>query len=186
MITMRNILIVIALCNVLFLGGLWFGYQKMSEHKAQYEQLSQDIAKEEATRKNAAMLRRTLDTILPARAKLDSFFYEHSDDDGVRFVEQIEDLARLSGVELQVSGANFTGTPGSAVFRMNTRISGTWTQVNRFMYFLEAFPARVSVVQWFVQSEGSARDLTQSTRWGGVVNFDLMSIKEPTAQHAGN
>jgi hypothetical protein len=183
---MRNILLVIAVLNILLIGGLWFGYQSMSDHRAEYERLTGDIAKEETTRKSAASLRRTLEAILPARTKLDSFFYQHSDDDGVRFVEEIEDLARITGVELQVSGANFTGIPPDAVFRMDTRVVGTWTQVNQFMQLLEKFPARVLVTRWFVQSENSAKELTPNSRWSGVVDFDLMSIKEPTDQHAGN
>ena len=182
---MRNILIVIGVLNVLLIGGLWFGYQAMNDHRAEYEQLSLDIMKEEATQKNAATLLRTLETIQPARAKLDNFFYEHSDDDGVRFVEEIEGLARITGVNLMVSVANFSGTPPNTIFRMNAQVNGTWTQVNRFMRLLEVFPAHVLVTRWSFISAGGAKDLALNTPWGGVINFDLMSVKE-SAPYAGN
>lgn len=167
--------------NVLLGGGLWYALGVVDNLRAEEARLRQEIARANADRDSAATLAEMLRTTANDRAKLDAYFYEHNVEEGLRFVKEIEALARRAGVTMTTSMADFSDSEPEAPFRMDLQISGTWPQYYHFIRMLETFPARVTIGQVNAQQGSvSAGSGEGGALWSGGVSMQLTSVKGTT------
>lgn len=167
---------VVLLLDLALAGGLYFGWDRLASAKSESAAVRQEIATERMNATKSTTLTQTLAAIAPLRARLHEFFYIHDDEDGLRFVKEIESLARIAGVDAYVQGADFAGSAPNTVFRMNIRFAGSLANVYRYLGLLESFPARIALVRYNIRVEerGSSEE-----KWGGDVSVELRSIREP-------
>ncbi|HSE34984.1 MAG TPA: hypothetical protein VLB83_02575 [Candidatus Paceibacterota bacterium] len=169
---------VIALDAVLA-GGLWYASTLMQELKASEKDITQKLARLDSDAERQAIMRRTLGSVEEERKRLDPFFYDSTDESGLDFVKQIEQLGKTSGVALTVNTATFTGTVPNR-FRMDLQFTGSWSSVYHFVHLLETFPARLSISRINLTANNNAKDLPPDGVWGGNVSIELLSIRTDT------
>lgn len=166
----------ILLLDAALAGGLWYASTLMQELKASEADITQKLARLDANAERQATMRRTLGSVEEERKRLDPFFYDGTDESGLEFVKQIEQLGKLSGITLDVNTATFTGTTPNR-FRMDLRFSGSWPRVYHFVHLLETFPARLSVTRINLTADANAKDLLPEGNWSGNVTIELLSIR---------
>ncbi len=164
-------LIAVACLNIALVVAGWFGYSAMASRKAEASTLREQVMAEKLRASQSSRLQDTLKEVAASRAQLNEYLYENSDEDGLRFVKEIEVLAKTTGVNVTISGADFVGTPPNLTFHMALHIDGTLTNINQFMRLLETFPARLVVPSFSLQLGANDTGSIELT-------INLLSVRE--------
>ncbi len=169
--SLRTILILMFLIDLLGLGGLWYGYTVMQSEKSKEIELRKELLVQEQEGKLTSAQKRMLTSTKLDRELLSQFIFEPSDEDQIDFISRIERLgtsttkATVETVSLEIGKTNILSGEFS--------IKGTWPQVYHTLRLLEEFPARVVITRFDAREAGSGM-------WTSSVKLDLLSMKGAT------
>lgn len=170
-----RILIVLLLLDVLGLGGLWFGYTTIGTKETERAQLQSELADEKQKTAQSGSLQKALKQAEKEHSVLARYFYDSREESQIKFVSQIEKLGTTtSGALVETKSFDLSGG-GSPRFHSEIALSGTWTEIYRFLRLIEAFPARV-IINRFSASGGM--DSATGEHWSGTISIDVVSLKK--------
>lgn len=175
--TRTSIVILAILLSLSALGaaGLWYGYEYVVSMKDRERDLAQKIAIETERAARLQSLKGTFDRASGEKSKLEQYFFDVSEEDWLRFVEEMGSLARASGAIVDI-----TSDPppvGATSLAATIKFSGTWSEVYRLLRLIETYPARVTFREFSAQAEGTPRDANRSTSWTGTIKVELLSVR---------
>lgn len=165
-----NMLIVLLVLDLAGLGGLWYGYTIMQEGKEEAITLQKGLDEEEQKGQGVADMRRTLSLAEKDYQLLAPYLYDASEESQIRFISEIEGLG-ISTTGALVETRTFdlvSGTPKS--FHGEFSLTGTWSQLYRFLRLIEEFPGRIVVGRFDVRAANAGT-------WEGGMTLDLISLK---------
>lgn len=155
-------------------GGMVYGFSVLTQWKQNEQAIRQEIEQEDLRSRRLSSLKNSFERVKEDEAKLDGYFYHGSEEDWLRFVTNMEQLARYSGVAAQTTANDFV--PGKP-FGVTMNISGSWKDCYRFFRFLETFPTRLVIRSFSIQGEGNPVDAKVDAKWTGVVSIELASVR---------
>lgn len=173
--TSTIVLAVLLLLSTLGATGLWFGHGYIVSMKDRERELMKDIAIETERATRLQSLKGTFDRASEEKVKLEEYFFDISEEDWLRFAEEMGVLARASGATTDTSSD--PPSPGATSLSATVKFSGTWDEVYRLLRLLETYPARVVLKEFSAQAEGSSRDAKRSVMWTGTLRVELLSVR---------
>jgi len=164
-LTFATIAGIFALCAF---GGSWYALSSIGTMREKLSLGHIDLQKEEERAAMILDVKRQLKRLEAERAELGQYFFK--EEDIVKHLEQLEDLARHAGIDMTVNSAGAIDRKGKAVFQTGMKIEGTWQEVMYFIELLESLPLRTELTR--VNLVGSE----SGERWTGEVSMDLLSF----------
>ena len=115
--------------------GWWWLYNQIKKESKNIGVLNNDVATAAAKQRNIKTLEQTLKSIEEKKLKIDSSF---TDEKGiVRFIENIEELAAFSGVNLEISSASLPLKTEEGGPSFNLIINGGFGRLFKFFSLLD-------------------------------------------------
>jgi Tfp pilus assembly protein PilO len=155
-------------------AGLWFGFGYLTTLKEKEVQLRQDIASESNRATRLQLLKNTFDRASSEKDKLSSYFFNTTEEDWLRFAEEVDKIVLSSGAktEVMIGQLSAEGKP----FTAELKFIGTWEQAYRLLALIENYPSRILLRKFTVQADGASRDVRETSIWRGEISFDLISV----------
>lgn len=147
-------------------GGVFYGLIKAKRDKV--IALTGETLAADLKRKNIRGLDQSLNSISQEKAKVEAAFASKSD--LVRFIENVERLAALSGIALEIKSAALPLDPNEKgpVFTLN--VKGDFGQEFRFLTLLES-------ANYEIVLEEARLNKSEEAGWAGQVRLKLLSYK---------
>jgi predicted nuclease with TOPRIM domain len=169
---MRNSTIISVTIAGLFsfsaLAGGWYAFSSINDMRETLVSGKQELQKEDERAQTLLDVKRQLKRLALEREELREFFFK--EEDIVKLLEQLENLAKHADIEMIVTAAAPAESQGKTVFRAGMKIDGSWQDAMYFVSLLESLPLRLEVTR--VNLSGGE----SSGRWTGEVSLDLLSF----------
>ena len=154
------------LSMVLYFGGLLFVLREINNKKNIYNSTESASYKEEKAR----VIQSIVETNKESITTLQDFFVLKGDE--VKFIEQIENVAHLSGIKFEISSIDIK-TDQAESFKEDVYIkimlTGSWKNIMSFIDKLEKMSFGVLV-------EKINLDANYSGNWSGFIDFIIFNI----------
>ncbi len=161
------VIVIISLSVILYFVGLFIVLEIKKEIENSYYNTESKSSKEEKTR----IIKNITEANKEPIQDLRNYFIQKSDE--VEFIEQIEKLARDSGVKFDIVSIDVK-TDQQDSFKENVdvkmKLEGSWQNIIRFVDKLEKMPFGVLV-------ENMSLDTSTSGNWFGFIEFILFREK---------
>ncbi len=148
-------------------GGSWYMLSSISAMHDVLDDGHRELQKEEMRLQNILEVKRQLGRLSAERAELAQYFFH--EEDIVRLLEQLEDLARHADVDMDVKEASPMDRSGQKIFRANIHINGPWKNILYFTTLLESLPFHVELSR--INLLGG-----DVSGWSGDITLDLLSF----------
>jgi hypothetical protein len=111
------------------------------------------------------------------RRSLGSYFV--AEDGAVSLIENIESLARVAGVEVNIDSLGIEALPNQRFEKLNVRIEavGVWGGVYKFLLLVENMPFALNIGRVLISENRDALDKA-SGEWVLQMNFDVLKLKK--------
>ncbi len=183
--SVKKIFITILILNIVVIAiyaGMFFLVKIKNEHiSSMLNDADRELKKDEFLLKTKLILNENADSI----SKLDSYFVQR--DQAPKFIENIEDLARNLGVDLNVAYVSVEDETRNKddfkeLLNMRVEVVGSWGRVMSFVSSIENLPYRVLIKNVVIVSEKTQEDLffensSGPSSWKGNVEFSVLKIK---------
>lgn len=166
----KKILALIIICNVAVLTGYYALFQKIKADTKLASALNSTVNISEQKTGRLSSLRAVIKDTEGKRQQLAAFLL--SSDAGIPFIEQIENLAKTSGlVEKTDSVSSVAGSNNATkIFQMQLETTGSWSSTMYFLNQLESLPYNIRVQKVFFDGQ-SAGDKGAGSLW--LAAFDI-------------
>lgn len=154
--------------NALAAGAWFFFYKEIASERDGVLSLKNDILVADAKLKNIRSLGQSLESIAEDREKAEKIFV--SSEEIVEFIEDTEELARLSGVEMEIKSAALPAKLEDKGPIFSVKLDGAFGQVFRFSSLLEKTNYEISFEEVKL-AKG------EDGRWIGEIELKLLSYK---------
>ncbi|MBI2610228.1 hypothetical protein HYW53_03625 [Candidatus Giovannonibacteria bacterium] len=150
-----------------FVAG-YFVLNQIQILKAEVRILKSNIALAETKTRNVKAITNTLDDLNEEKEMLDKLFI--TDENLVHFIEDLEEIARLSGINLKVTSA--TGILNAAELGPSFQLeaSGSFSGLLRYSFLLENMP-----YQMIMDKINFRKEAGESGNWKTYYTFRLIS-----------
>lgn len=152
---------------VTIVGG-WYAFSSIADMRDALVVGKQELLKEDERAQTLLDVKRQMKRLALEREELQEYFFK--EEDIVKLLEQLEDLARHADIDMVVTTASPVDVQGKTVFRAGMKVEGSWQDCMYFIGLLEALPLRIEVTK--VNLSGGE----SSGRWTGEVSLDLLSF----------
>lgn len=178
-----QILIVLAVLNVMGAGLLWFEYTSMQDKKVQEADLRNQLAEEIQKNQKLATLKKTLESAEAERVLLEKFLFDPSEESQIALISQMELLGSVTtGALVTTMSLDLTsGDPRS--LNGNFTVSGTWGELYHLLQLVESFPTHVVINRFELRLSPEAANpnplLPKSSldKWAGSLSASFVSLK---------
>ncbi len=150
----------------LALAGLVF--KKLSAFQAELSTIEREIVLLDSKQRNIKSLKGVLSKLGERPQRLDNLFIDEKN--LVRFIEDLEALAKESGVELKVNSAVLPQTPEEAGPTFEFSAAGEFRQLFKYQRLLETAPYQL-VFEKIETTETSREGVKKGPAWS--VNYKL-------------
>jgi hypothetical protein len=169
---MRRTTITIAVLAGIFalgaIGGSWYALSSIDSMRGELENTRLELKKEDERGQTILDVKRQLSRLSAERSALGEYFFK--EEDIVRLLEQLEDLARHADVDVNVNVAAAADRDARKIFRTGMKVEGSWRDVMYYVSLLESLPFRVELTR--VNLSGGEG----GEKWSGDVSLDLLSF----------
>lgn len=114
------------------------------------------------------------------RKKLDTYFV--ADDSIVDFIEDIEELGRYVGIDIEIASVNIdndlkTEDAISEILNLNIETKGKWEDIFYFLSLIEKMPFKIDIekADLYIVYEDDKKNV--STIWKGFFNINVIKLK---------
>ena len=175
-----NILIVLALLNMIGGGLLWYGYAHMQNMKDSESALLTELSGENLKGQKMVALRQTLASAEKERETLEKFLIDPSEENQIKLISQIEKLGTTTGAFIDTTSFDRTASVPPSLHG-NFSIRGKWGELYHFLRLIESYPSRVFIGSYDAHIEHEAQKQTLGSSdadvWVGTISIDLISLK---------
>lgn len=177
-----NILIVLALLDVVGIGFFWYGYTKMIDIKQQESELRSELAEEQQKGRKLDALRSTLASAVKDREQLERYLIDPSDENQIQLISRVEKLGiKTTGVEITTTSFDYLSTAKVPTLHGEFTLSGTWKELYQLLRLIEEFPARVIINRYDIHTAQRAESTTATQdNWAGSISIDFAGLKQPS------
>ncbi len=126
-------------------GGSWYMLSRISSMETSLSEAQLELKKEEARQTMILEVKRNLNRLEAERNELGQYFFK--EEDIVELIEQLENLARHAQVDLDVTTASGATDKNKQLFRVGTKISGSWQNSLYFLLLIESLPLRIDITR---------------------------------------
>jgi Tfp pilus assembly protein PilO len=169
---MKNTTIISGILSGIFvlctLGGSWYGLSSIRDMRVKLSATLLDLQKEEDKARMILDVKNQLKRLEGERTKLGQYFFK--EEEIVRLLEQLEDLARHADVEMTVASASIADRDQKKVFQIGIKIDGSWQHTVYFIKLLESLPFRLQLTHM------SLSNMESGEQWAGNLSVDLLSF----------
>lgn len=148
----KNILIGIIFILTFFVLWFWI-YGKFSNSVDSIKEGYTSFYENQRLRDNISEIRSSYQKIKPDIDSVNGYFITNSEE--VRFIENIESLAKENKLEVEISAINIDKNPDLAkngleylVLKVNTK--GSWEGIYKFLNSLEVLPYHISISKFSI------------------------------------
>jgi hypothetical protein len=166
--------------NFGLLGLYWLFSIQVGSNISQISNLGEDLNFQLAKERQLKSMKNISRETQSERIELDSYFV--SSDGIVSFIKEVEGLATLSGLEVEIDSVGtteyFAGEDLSEILEilgLNLRVKGEWSSSFYFLNLLERMPYQVSFDQFSLEAENSTED--EASNWKGRIGLKVLKIK---------
>jgi len=156
----------LALGVILYFVGLYFDLGQIKKVENLYNSAESEFSQNEKLAAIKSIAGENQETIATAR----NFFVQKNDE--VKFIEQIEGVAKNSGIKSEISAIDVNADKDKDSFKENLdikmNVQGSWKNVMTFVNKLERLPFGVQVKNI---------NLDASDYWAGSVEFIIFRAK---------
>lgn len=163
-----NTVLLVLMLNLAAAAGWGFLYGQIKAKRDKIVALTGEALNADLKRKNIQGLDRSLNSIVQEKTKVEAAFA--GEKELVRFIEDVERLAALSGITLEIKSASLPLDPKEKgpVFTLN--IKGGFGQAFRFLTLLES-------ANYEIIFEEARLNKSEEAGWAGQVRLKLLSYK---------
>jgi hypothetical protein len=177
--TQKNATILILL-NIFLLAGYLVVSGEISNNNNQISSLTEELDRSLIKGKNLNLSRRITEETAIERDKLDSYFI--SSNDVVSFIKEIENLANLADVSIEINSVSIGDyveeqkkSDVIEVLDLDINLSGSWSGSFHFISLLEEMPNKISVERLNLSAKESSNNKT--TKWDGAIGLKILKLK---------
>lgn len=163
-------------------AGMFLMVKIKNEHiSSMLNDADRELKRDEFLLKTKLILNENSESI----SKLDEYFVKR--DEVPKFIENIENLARNIGVDLNVAYVSVEAETRNKddfkeLLKMRVEVIGSWDSVMTFVSALENLPFRVLIQSVAVTSDKSQEELffensSSPSSWKGNIEFSVLKIK---------
>jgi len=155
-------LLSVGVLMLLILASGWFLFSRLGVLTAELNSARAEIALSENKLKNVRALNNLLEDYLEERSEIGNLFIDEKNI--VRFIKDLEQVARESGVSLRVDSATSVTAEGEAgpVFRLS--VSGKFQNLFQYLELLEHSPYLI-VFENISFQKGTADEASKGVPW---------------------
>jgi len=176
----KNIIIVLIIVNLFLIWIYWFVSQKVSENTKRISDLSEELDLQLTREKQLKSFNDIVGDTTADRNKLDSYFV--SPEGIVTFIEEIEGLALLAGLSVDIASVDvdeyFDSDKKSEIIEsLNLGINtfGNWSDNFYFLNLLEGMPLNISVTR--LNFDIRKNVVSKTLDWQGVIGLSVLKLK---------
>lgn len=176
-----NILIVLALLDLVGGGLFWYGYTKMVDIKQSETDLRAQLAEEKQKGQKLDALRNTLASAAKDREQLERYLVDPSDENQIQLIARIEHLGTsTTGVEVTTTSFDFQSTAKPPVLHGEFSVNGSWDKLYRFLRLMEEFPGRLVINRYDIHIVPSVTPEVSGNQenWAGGISVDFAGLKQ--------
>lgn len=152
-------------------GGAVFLFFKKTNEVAAIPLTAQDLSRKA---EEAQAAKHFLSATASSRTALREFFFR--EDDIVRFLGDMEQVAQRAGVSLTLTSADAKIEGG---LEIEADITGSWEDLAQFLTLLDAYPAPMTITRVSLNTRSESEQGASKKIWGGTVMFTLKSYIGP-------
>jgi Tfp pilus assembly protein PilO len=170
----KKILIIIIACNIVAMVGYYFLFQYIKKQTTAASSLSSTIDLGQQKNSHINSLRSLVKDTESQRQHLATFLL--SSDNEISFIEQIENLAKNSGLAVRTNNVSSLagGAETTRVFQMQTQTVGSWSNTLYFLSQVENLPYGIKILGVSLNRQ-SADGSTGGSSW--VTTFDVNVVE---------
>ena len=170
-------LIIIVILNLVALTGYYFLFQDIKTEAKSASALTNTIDQGEQKNSRLSALRANIKETEGERQKLSTFLLPS--DSEVSFIEVVEKLASKSGLSVKTNDVSSVAGDSDAtkIFKMQTQISGSWSNTMYFLSKLENLPYNIRV-QNLSTSNQTTTGKGAASQW--TTTFDVTVTESTT------
>lgn len=175
-----NILIVLALLDLIGGGLFWYGYTKIGDIKQSETDIRAQLAEEKQKGQKLEALRNTLASAAKDREQLERYLVDPSDENQIQLIARVEHLGTsTTGAEVTTTSFDFQTTSKPPVLHGEFTVKGTWNRLFRFLRLMEEFPSRLVINRYDIRLVPSAAEVKPSQEeWAGTLSLDFAGLKQ--------
>ena len=166
--TVRLAVVAVLLSVIIYFSALFMVFGETKKLENLYNDSESQSYKEE----KLSTIKSIVETNKEIIQKLRDFFIQKGDE--VKFIKQIEETARASGVESSIDSINIKtgqgGSPSKEDVAVRMKMGGSWGNTLSFIDKLEKLPFGVSINRVNL-------DATTAGQWSGSVEFIIFREK---------
>lgn len=169
---LKIILILIVVCNLAAFAGYYFLFQKIKTDTQTASALSDVIDVGQQKNSHLNSLRADVKDTESKRQQLVGLFL--SSDEEISFIEQVENLAKSSGLKVKTSNVSsvVVDTSPTKVFQMETETAGNWSNQMYFIAQVQSLPYSIAVHQVSLINV-AAGGVATSTPWAMTLDINV-------------
>ena len=173
----KTTLIIVIICNVAVIAGYYFLFQHIVAQTQKARELTSTIDLGQQKNSKLSALRVVVKDTELKREQLATYLLPS--DSEIPFIEQVETLARNSGLEVKTNSVSSAAgsTDKIKTFQMQTATTGSWSNIMYFLSQIENMPYNIHVGSVSFGKQAAQAGKTTSSAW--TATFDI-SVTEST------
>lgn len=148
--------------------GWWWTYNQIKKEGGGIEILNKEIADADSKQKNIKNLEQTLKSIGDQRVKINSIFADEKS--VVRFIEDLEKLALVSGVALEINSASLPAKTDDGGPSFDLAASGEFGRLFKFLSLVEK-------MNYQIKMDRAGFDLSGKGPWKTSMRLRMLSYR---------
>lgn len=147
-LSLKKIIIVLGILIVALFGVYYLVYRDIAHKNEHISSLLSGLSLENGKQEYLATTTAFLDSIAPDVANIKNSIL--SSDGDVKFIEDIERIARADGLSINIDSLSFQEDPvatanGVVVLNLKAKTTGSWAATYTFLKQIESLPLKVKV-----------------------------------------
>lgn len=167
----KRILIINLILLIMICCGLFLAYRFIDQTRTEVGGMVNQVKRSE-DQSVAIVVNRALEQLREYDTVLDTFFVEQ--EDAVKFVEQIESLARNVDVTLSITKLKLEESKNKGSFGqilLDLKIKGSWTNVMNFIMLIENMPKAITIQNVSMAGKRGKKDGKEHITWDATMNI---------------
>lgn len=177
-----KILFAVIIANVVVLASMIFFYSMIKKTNQDIFDLETELLSWRKKQTESSLINDNLEDTAQERYKINAYFVRGNKVGVANFIESLENMGKISGVVVDVSGLFLKDSDEKKLEEMNEvgsmglnlKITGEWGNVVHFLKLLETAPYKISFEKIYLE-KNSAKD---SVDWDGSFNINVMKLSE--------
>jgi len=177
-----KMLSIVIIANMVVLSSMLFFYSMIKKTNQDIFDLETELLSWKKRQTESSLINDNLEDTAQERYKINTYFVKGDKVGVANFIESLENMGKVSGVVVDVSGLflkdsdekNSEGVNEVGSMGLNLKITGKWENAVHFLKLLETAPYVITFEKVYFE-KNSAKD---SSDWDGSFNINVMKLSK--------